>query len=167
MSTSISKMTREELEAEAARLGIEGVDQIPTIKELRSLIAAYAEQTGDSSEDDERGPDASGSPQGDEPGNSDAGGVGGGEGTPHSPEASPGFTARGTDELPNVPAGCVIVHGLGPTDRCAFFEQERRHPDGEVFVRGGEFAIAYPTSRLMRQVGRTLSLVEQAGAGEG
>jgi hypothetical protein len=164
MSTSISKMTREELEAEATRLGIEGAEQIPTIKELRSLVAAYAEQAGDTSADDERGPDVSGSPQGDESNRSN---VGRGEGETQAPATSPGFTARGTDELPDVPEGCVIVSGLGPTDRCAFFEQERRHPHGEVFVQGGECAIAYPTSRLMRQIGRTLSLVELAGAGEG
>jgi hypothetical protein len=152
---------------EAGRLGIEGADQIPTIKELRSLIAAYAEQTDDTSEDDELGPVASGRPQGDESDHSDVADVGRGEGESQARATSPGFTTHGTDERPHVPEGCVIVHGLGPTDRCAFFEQERRHPDGEVFVRGGEFAIAYPTSRLMRQVGRTLSLVEQAGAGEG
>jgi hypothetical protein len=155
-------MTREELEARAAELGIEGAGAIPTIKELRSLISAYVAEIAPADEDeagDGAAPEAQNGLQSEDSGNPDRGG-GGGEVSSRAPAAVQGLVAGTPDELAAIPEGCIVVYGLGPADRCAFFEQHDNHPGGEVFIQGGQFGIASRTPKLLRAIGRTLSIVE-------
>jgi len=155
--TAISKMTREELEAEAARLGIEEPEKVPTAKELRELVVAYAQNASQSADSD----------------NSD---VDEGEGDEDAPEAK--SEAQDDDDTgdddaddepedeaepePVIPEGCVLVRGIGPADRCAYFEKSVLHPNGEVFIAGGQTAIAFRTPALLRSIGRSLEYVDRS-----
>lgn len=48
----------------------------------------------------------------------------------------------------------ITVRGTTAPTVTALWEQDRRHPGGEVFIRGGQTATVYPTPGVMRAIQR-------------
>ena len=167
-SQNYSKMNREQLLEAAGRLGIEEPETIPTVKELRELVIAYAangavEYGADDDDAADIDADAQNGPQSDESDNSDVSGADDGNDAPGADSGDDGTADASDEDIADaivVPDGCLVVIGIEPADRCAFFEQHPDHPNGEVFVQGDQIVAAFPTPVLMRRVGQTLAIVE-------
>lgn len=169
--TALSKMTREQLNEEARRVGVAAPDAIPTVKELRETIAAFIENgvdphggaEGKNGGADEQTGAAHGmvgnasfdAAQGDSGDDGDEDDDSGGD---DEHDSGDGDGAVEPDD------GRFAAEGAGPSDRCAYFEQHPDHLGGEVFVRGGERARVAMTGGVRRALQRgALVRAERAG----